>query len=89
MRAGVEAKLPFKAHPHMLRHACGFALADKETRALQAYLGTETFNTPSGTPSYRRQGSRTSGAPDPQLFRSPTEFPTTLKGCRLLSSQRG
>ncbi len=22
-RAGVEAKLPFKAHPHMLRHACG------------------------------------------------------------------
>jgi hypothetical protein len=31
----------FKAHPHMLRHACGFALADKghDTRALQAYLG--------------------------------------------------
>ena len=22
-RAGVEAKLGFKAHPHMLRHACG------------------------------------------------------------------
>jgi integrase len=40
-RAGVEAKLPFKAHPHMLRHACGFALANKghDTRALQAYLG--------------------------------------------------
>ena len=31
----------FKAHPHMLRHACGFALANKghDTRALQAYLG--------------------------------------------------
>ena len=28
-RAGVEAKLGFKAHPHMLRHACGFALANK------------------------------------------------------------
>ena len=27
-RAGVEAKLGFKAHPHMLRHACGFALAN-------------------------------------------------------------
>ena len=29
------------AHPHMLRHACGFALANKghDTRALQAYLG--------------------------------------------------
>jgi type 1 fimbriae regulatory protein FimB/type 1 fimbriae regulatory protein FimE len=40
-RAGVEAKLGFKAHPHMLRHACGFALANKghDTRALQAYLG--------------------------------------------------
>jgi type 1 fimbriae regulatory protein FimB/type 1 fimbriae regulatory protein FimE len=40
-RAGAEAKLGFKAHPHMLRHACGFALASKghDTRALQAYLG--------------------------------------------------
>jgi integrase len=40
-RAGVEAKLPFKCHPHMLRHACGFALANKgtDTRTLQAYLG--------------------------------------------------
>ena len=37
-RAGVEAKLGFPAHPHMLRHACGFALANKghDTRALQA-----------------------------------------------------
>lgn len=40
-RAGLSAKLPFKAHPHMLRHACGYALANKghDTRALQAYLG--------------------------------------------------
>jgi type 1 fimbriae regulatory protein FimB/type 1 fimbriae regulatory protein FimE len=40
-RAGQAAKLKFKAHPHMLRHACGFALANKghDTRALQAYLG--------------------------------------------------
>ncbi len=40
-RAGGEAKLGFKAHPHMLRHACGYALANKghDTRALQAYLG--------------------------------------------------
>jgi integrase len=37
-RAGESAKLGFKAHPHMLRHACGFALANKghDTRA---YLG--------------------------------------------------
>ena len=40
-RAGTEAKLGFKTHPHMLRHACGYALANKghDTRALQAYLG--------------------------------------------------
>ena len=40
-RAGVEAKFGFKPHPHMLRHACGYALANKghDTRALQAYLG--------------------------------------------------
>jgi hypothetical protein len=36
-RVGVAARLDFKAHPHMLRHACGFALANKghDTRALQ------------------------------------------------------
>ena len=40
-RAGQAAGFKFKAHPHMLRHACGFALANKghDTRALQAYLG--------------------------------------------------
>jgi type 1 fimbriae regulatory protein FimB/type 1 fimbriae regulatory protein FimE len=40
-RTGTEAGFNFKAHPHMLRHACGFALAAKghDTRALQAYLG--------------------------------------------------
>jgi integrase len=40
-RAGAAAGFKFKAHPHMLRHACGFALANKghDTRSLQAYLG--------------------------------------------------
>jgi type 1 fimbriae regulatory protein FimB/type 1 fimbriae regulatory protein FimE len=39
-RAGEAANLGFNAHPHMLRHACGFALANKghDTRALRAYL---------------------------------------------------
>jgi site-specific recombinase XerD len=33
--------LPFKAHPHMLRHAAGYKLANDghDTRSLQAYLG--------------------------------------------------
>jgi type 1 fimbriae regulatory protein FimB/type 1 fimbriae regulatory protein FimE len=40
-RAGEVAKLSVKPHPHMLRHACGFKLANDghDTRALQAYLG--------------------------------------------------
>ena len=40
-RAGEAAGLGFKTHPNMLRHACGFALANKghDTRSLQAYLG--------------------------------------------------
>jgi type 1 fimbriae regulatory protein FimB/type 1 fimbriae regulatory protein FimE len=40
-RAGSAAKLGIKTHPHMLRHACGYALANRghDTRALQAYLG--------------------------------------------------
>jgi site-specific recombinase XerD len=40
-RAATRAKLAIKPHPHMLRHACGYALANRghDTRALQAYLG--------------------------------------------------
>jgi hypothetical protein len=38
VRLGVVAKLGFKAHPHMFRHACGFQLANQGTgaRTLQA-----------------------------------------------------
>ena len=40
-RLGVAAKFGFVIHPHMLRHACGFQLANQgtDTRTLQAYLG--------------------------------------------------
>ena len=40
-RAGEVAKLAFPIHPHMLRHACGYKLANDghDTRALQHYLG--------------------------------------------------
>jgi site-specific recombinase XerD len=40
-RLGLAAKLGFVTHPHMLRHACGFQLANQgtDTRTLQAYLG--------------------------------------------------
>jgi type 1 fimbriae regulatory protein FimB len=38
---GRRAGLPVEAHPHMLHHACGFALADQgaDTRLIQDYLG--------------------------------------------------
>jgi integrase len=40
-RTSVRAKLDFQAHAHMLRHACGYKLANDgtDTRTIQAYLG--------------------------------------------------
>ena len=40
-RLGVAAGFDVPVHPHMLRHACGFKLANDgvDTRSLQAYLG--------------------------------------------------
>ena len=40
-RTGETGKFPFPIHPHMLRHACGYKLANdgQDTRAVQHYLG--------------------------------------------------
>jgi len=40
-RLGELANIAVVSHPHMLRHACGFALADRgiDTRLIQDYLG--------------------------------------------------
>lgn len=40
-RYGELAGVSIPAHPHMLRHGCGYALADlgKDTRLIQDYLG--------------------------------------------------
>ena len=40
-RAGEAAGIEMPVHPHMLRHACGYTLANRgtDTRAIQAYLG--------------------------------------------------
>ena len=40
-RMSAKAELSVIAHPHMLRHACGYALADQgeDTRLIQDYLG--------------------------------------------------
>jgi integrase len=57
-RAGDEAKIGFKVHPPMLRHACGYALANRgvdiDTRTLQAYLGHRSINS---TTRYAALGS--------------------------------
>ena len=44
-RAGRKAKLDFKVHPHMLRHACGYKLANDgvDTRTIQTYLGHKSI----------------------------------------------
>ena len=38
---GQRAGLPFPVHPHMLRHGCGYALANRgyDLRVIQDYLG--------------------------------------------------
>ncbi len=40
-RTGAASPLAFPVHPHMLRHACGYKLANEghDTRAIQHYLG--------------------------------------------------
>ena len=40
-RTGDGAELPFPVHPHMLRLACGYKLANdgQDTRRVQHYLG--------------------------------------------------
>ncbi|MDZ4057914.1 MAG: tyrosine-type recombinase/integrase [Polynucleobacter sp.] len=44
-KIGQEAGLPFPVHPHMLRHATGYKLANdgQDTRAIQLYLGHQNI----------------------------------------------
>jgi integrase len=44
-RAGEATGFDMKIHPHMLRHACGFKLANDgvDTRTIQAYLGHKSI----------------------------------------------
>ena len=45
-RAGEQAKISFKVHPHMLRHSAGYAAinADVGVRDLQDFLGHKSIN---------------------------------------------
>jgi type 1 fimbriae regulatory protein FimB/type 1 fimbriae regulatory protein FimE len=44
-RAGKAAGFDMKLHPHMLRHACGYKLANDgvDTRTIQSYLGHKSI----------------------------------------------
>ncbi|WP_370659450.1 tyrosine-type recombinase/integrase [Massilia psychrophila] len=68
-RAGREAGTTFQVHPHMLRHATGYKLANdgQDTRGRSSStLATGTSRTPHATPIWRRIGSRISGAINPR-----------------------
>ena len=59
-RTGESAAFPFPVHPHMLRHACGYKLANdgQDTRGVQHYLGHRNIqHTRCATPSCRRSGA--------------------------------
>jgi type 1 fimbriae regulatory protein FimB/type 1 fimbriae regulatory protein FimE len=62
-RAGRAAKFAFKAHPHMLRHACGTRSPIRATTRgrCKPISGTGTSSIPSATPNCRRRGSRIFG----------------------------
>jgi site-specific recombinase XerD len=59
-RAAISADLGIKAHAHMLRHACGYKLANDghDTRAIQAYLGHRNIQNTTRYTALHRSGSR-------------------------------
>ncbi len=67
----VASGLSIHAHPRMVRHACGFALADQgaDTRLIQDYLGHRIFNTPCAIRRRIRRGSSGCGGESRALCR--------------------
>ncbi len=63
-RVAVGAGLELKAHPHMLRHAGGYALANKghDTRAIQGWLGHLSITSTAVYTALAPNRFRTSGA---------------------------
>jgi integrase-like protein len=85
-RAGASAGLGIKAHAHMLRHACGFRLANdgRDTRSIQVYLGHANIANTARYTALRRTGSRDSSATS--RHRS-APSPPRLRPGRLLSAR--
>jgi hypothetical protein len=62
-RVGTAAKFPLPVHPHMLRQATGYALANdgQDSRSLQDYCGHKNMSTRGATRSHPRSASGISG----------------------------
>jgi Phage integrase family len=86
-RVGEAARFPFRVHSHMLRHSCGYKLANdgQDTRAIQHYLGHRSIASTGATRRWRRIGSRGSGKSFGGLFPAMR----VLIGARLRSARRG
>jgi integrase len=87
-RAATAADLGIKAHAHMLRHACGYKLANDghdtgyklvndghDTRVIQAYLGHRNIQNTTRIRRWRRSGSRNFFAIDGRGRLSPADVP--------------
>jgi hypothetical protein len=87
-RAAGGAGLEIKAHPHMLRHACGYALANKghDTRAIQGWLGIGRSPARRSTRRWRRTGSRIFGGIN--QAEDAARFPTFPQGSPHLRGSR-
>jgi hypothetical protein len=90
-RVSARAKLGFQIHAHMLRHACGFKMANDgvDTRTIQAYLGHKDIRHTVGTPSCRRCGSRGCGRIEARTNHwTPVRYTTMEASLRLGSAAR-
>jgi hypothetical protein len=77
--AAKRAGIGFPVHPHMLRHATGYYLANAgpDTRAIQLYWATRIFSTRSAIPNCRPPGSRISGRTSVFLARALLGYAST------------
>jgi len=82
-RLGKVARMPFAIHPHMLRHACGFKLANEghDTRALQHYLGHRNIQHTVRYTELRPEvsgGNRDFRHPNSSIVRAGSSKPTSV-----------
>jgi hypothetical protein len=90
-RAAAAVGLELKAHLHVLRHACGYTLANKghDTRAIQGWLGIDRSPARPSTRRWRRTGSRTSGGIEQRSADASTSAPRWYPTHALASADIG